>query len=127
MLIDTDILIWALRGRVEAKRAITSIDVSFRYISVITHLELLEGIRNKAELRALKDWLNAADLKVVPLNESIGVLALALMEQHTLQNGLETDDALIAASALHYKQTLYTCNIKHFKNLGLELRQFSLL
>jgi len=58
MLIDTDVLIWYMRGNENAYQAIENTDTFF--ISVITYMELIQGLRNKKELallrKALHDW-----------------------------------------------------------------------
>ncbi len=58
ILIDTDVLIWYLRGNENAFKIIENTQ-SF-YISVVTYIELIQGMRNKNELKelslALRDW-----------------------------------------------------------------------
>ncbi len=58
MIFDTDVLIWALRGNAKAARVIEQADA--REVAVISYMELLQGARNKDELRAIKAFL--ADL-----------------------------------------------------------------
>jgi predicted nucleic acid-binding protein len=87
-------------------------------------MELIEGVRNKQELEKLQSWLIVMSFRILPLHEAISNLAWKLMTTHALSDGLETDDALIAASAMHYGLKLYTGNNKHFKNLGLDLISF---
>ena len=45
MLIDTDVLVWYMRGNERAKRVIKNSD-GFS-ISVVTYMELVQGLRNK--------------------------------------------------------------------------------
>ncbi len=52
MLIDTDILIWYLRGHVLAATFLRSRQPVT--ISVVTYMELIQGARNKEELQALR-------------------------------------------------------------------------
>lgn len=51
MLIDTDIIIWFMRGNHRAKQLIQN-HPGFQ-ISVVSYMELVEGMRDKAELRIL--------------------------------------------------------------------------
>jgi predicted nucleic acid-binding protein len=51
-LVDTDVLIWYLRGNQNAYDLIHSIG-EFT-ISAVTYMELVQGMRNKEELRNLK-------------------------------------------------------------------------
>ncbi|MEL6761822.1 MAG: PIN domain-containing protein, partial [Myxococcota bacterium] len=48
MLVDTDVLIWYMRGNPKAARALESLPD--RALSAVTYMELVEGLRNKAEL-----------------------------------------------------------------------------
>lgn len=56
MLVDTDVLIWHLRGLPQATRRLDQLPNLT--LSAITWLELLQGFRSKAELVAvgLKQW-----------------------------------------------------------------------
>ena len=48
MIIDTGVLIWYLRGNEKAFKTIENLE-SFS-ISVVTYMELVQGMRNKKEL-----------------------------------------------------------------------------
>ena len=52
MLVDTDILIWYLRGDREAADFLR--ECRPLTISVVTYIELVQGMRNKHELLALR-------------------------------------------------------------------------
>jgi len=125
VIFDTDVLIWFMRGKPEAAQAVASVHKESRFISVITYLELVQGIRNKAELKLLKEMLPQTGLAILPLSENIGQLASDLMDKFKLSSGLEVQDALIAATAASRHDTLYTGNLKHFKDLGLQIKVFS--
>lgn len=53
MIIDTDILIWFLRGNEKARQAV--LDNSGFSISAVTYMELVQGMKNKKEFRVLKN------------------------------------------------------------------------
>ncbi len=53
-LIDTDVLIWYLKGNLSAFHALESI--SSRVISCVTYMEWVQGLRNKEELKLLKQF-----------------------------------------------------------------------
>lgn len=57
MLIDTDVLIWYMRGNEKAYQAIENSNNFF--ISVVTYMELVQGLRNKKELNHLRKALHA--------------------------------------------------------------------
>lgn len=125
MIFDTDVIIWFMRGKPEAAQAVASVPEESRFISVITYMELVQGIRDKSELKILKDMLPRVALTVLPLSEHIGRLASDLMDSHKLSAGLEVQDALIAATAATHQDTLQTGNVKHFKGLGIDIKAFS--
>lgn len=125
MIFDTDVIIWFMRGRAEAAQAVASVPKESRFISVITYMELVQGIRDKAELKMLKEMLLHTGWTILPLSEHIGRLASDLMDSYKLSAGLEVQDALIAATAAAHQGTLYTGNVKHFKGLGIDIKSFS--
>ena len=113
MIFDTDIIVWALRGNRKAGRLIDRTDI--RFLSVVSYLELLQGARDRAELRAIKSILEQHGLKIIPLTENIGHRAVTYMEQHALRTDLGLADALIAATAAETGMPLATGNRKHFR------------
>lgn len=112
-LIDTDVLIWLARGNATAQNAIAKLqDWS---ISAVTYMELVQGCRNKAELKALQKAFQSDDRTVLPIETDISQRASHLVEQLALAHGLQMADALIAATALEHGLPLLTGNAKHFK------------
>ena len=51
MVIDTDVIIWYMKGNEKAYKAIEN-SMSF-FISVVTYMELVQGMRNKNLLNYL--------------------------------------------------------------------------
>ena len=123
MLVDTDVLIWYMRGNRKAYDLIEDSDEF--YISVITYIELLQGIRNKRELLELKKAIRNWDCKIIQINREISSKAMFYIERHYLSNSLQIADALIAATALTNGFALITGNGKHFKIIKqLEIKVF---
>jgi predicted nucleic acid-binding protein len=112
MLVDTDVLIWHLRGYPQATRRLD--ELSHLTLSAVSYLELLQGMRNKAELVAVQKMLQRRQATVLPISETITQRAISLMESLTLSHGLQMGDALIAATALEHQLPVLTGNIKHF-------------
>ena len=52
LIIDTDVLIWFLRGNEKAVNEI--INAGSFSVSIITYMELLQGMRNKQEMEQMK-------------------------------------------------------------------------
>jgi len=123
MLFDTDVLIWFLRGDVPAARLIES--QSDRAISVVSAMELLQGVRSRDEIKTIHQFMQQSAIRLVPVNESISHVALSLIEAHALSSGLRVADALIAATAQEAALPLATANARHFKAIaGLEVKAF---
>ncbi len=123
MMIDSDVLIWYLRGNAKAKKTIESLDGFF--ISVVTYMELVQGMRNKRELTLLRAALREWNAKVLFINEDISAKAMFLVEQHYLGNSMMLADALIASTAISNGLKLLTGNSKHYKIIkNIELQSF---
>ena len=123
MLVDTDVLIWHLRGLPQATRRLDQLPNLT--ISAVTWLELLQGFRSKAEMVAVQKSFEMRKAQRLPLTSSITDRATALMESLTLSDGLQLGDALIAATALEHNLTLLTGNIKHFGSIAqLKIERF---
>lgn len=124
MLVDTDVLIWHLRGYPRATRRLDALGALT--LSAVSYLEVLQGIRNKAELAAVKKMLAKRSAVLLPVTEAITLRATALMESLTLSHGLQMGDALIAATALERALPVLTANVRHFGNVdGLKVEAFS--
>jgi predicted nucleic acid-binding protein len=123
MLVDTDVLIWHLRGNPQAARWLDRLQPLT--ISSVSYLEVLQGMRNKAELVAVQKMLQQRKANVQPITEAITRKATELMEAMTLSHGLQMGDALIAATALEHGLPVLTGNVKHFAAIpGLIIEGF---
>ena len=123
MIVDSDVLIWLIRGHSGAAARLQSL-VPWR-ISAVTYIELAQGCRNKNELERLKAGLTQRNTLVIPITDSISTRAMQLIDQYALGDGLQLADALIAATALDHRYPLLTANIKHFNAIaGLQIEHF---
>lgn len=123
MLVDTDVLIWHLRGHPKAAQQLDRL--TKLTISAVTWLELLQGFRNQAELLAVRKSLEMRRAERLPLTPAITERAVALMEALALSHGLQMGDALIAATALEHQFGVLTGNAKHFSPIvGLRVERF---
>ena len=123
MIVDSDVLIWYMRGHARAKRVID--DLSGFAISAVTYMELLQGIRDNAELRALKQFMVNRRVECVPIDRATTERAMYLMERFTLSHGLRMGDALIAAAVDIRADTLLTANASHYRMVpGLAVQTF---
>ena len=115
MIVDTDVLIWYSRGYQNAIDVIHSLD---RFsISVVTYIEIIQGVRNKKELNAFKKALGILNAQVIQIDELISTKAMFYIEQYALSHSMELADALIGASTVIKQVPLLTGNEKHYKHL----------
>ena len=112
-LVDTDVMIWYLRGNQNAYDLIHSLGDFC--ISSITYMELVQGMRNKDKLRMLQKVLKQWNVKTIYISEEISARALFYVEEHFLSHSMQLADALIAATTTQYGMTLITANDKHYK------------
>lgn len=123
MVIDTDVLIWYMKGNQNAYKTIEN-SKPFS-ISVVTYIELVQGMREKNELNHLRRALHAWGSKILYISEEISVKAMFFVEQHFLSHSIQLADALIGATAISHGLPVLTGNDKHYKILkGLQIKKF---
>lgn len=123
MLIDTDVLIWYMRGNEKAYQTIENVDAFF--ISVVTYMELVQGLRNKKELNHLRKALHGWNAQILYVSEEISAKAMFYVEQHFLSHSMQLADALIGATAIARGLPMLTGNDKHYKVMKeLEIKKF---
>ena len=113
MLVDTDVLIWYMRGNTNARRVIE--DLPSFSVSVVTYMELVQGMRDRRELTALRRALREWNARIVYIDVEISIKAMFLVERHFLSDSLRLADALIASTALANGTPVLTANQKHYK------------
>jgi hypothetical protein len=113
LIVDTDVLIWYLRGNEKAFKTIENFE---RFsLSVVTYMELVQGMRNKNELNSLRQALHAWNATILYITEEISAKAMFAVEQHFLSHSMQLADALIGSTAVAYGLPLLTGNDKHYK------------
>ena len=123
VLVDTDVLVWYLRGNEKAYNAIEKLE-NFS-ISVVTYMELVQGMRNKKELNILRQAINAWNCKILYITEEISAKAMFAVEQHFLSHSMQLADALVGSTAVAHGLPLLTGNDKHYKTMkGLQIKRF---
>lgn len=123
MIFDTDVLIWELRGNQKAKDLIHS-NIPFS-ISVVTYIEIIQGMRDKKEMNSFIEQLSNWNVDVIQINNDISTRAMIFIEQYYLSNSMEIADALIAATCVNNSAVLFTANEKHYKYIpNIQLKKF---
>jgi predicted nucleic acid-binding protein len=124
VIIDSDVLIWELRGNKKAQKIIHE-NRPFS-ILVITYIELVQGMENKEELRKLIKQLSNWNVEIIQINQDISTRAMIYVEEYFLSNSMEMADAMIAATCIHGSEILLTTNEKHYKHIpNIQLRKFN--
>lgn len=113
LLVDTDILIWYMKGNEKAYKFIEN-NKNFQ-ISVVTYIEIVQNMRNKEELVSFRKFLKSCNAHFIYINEEISTKAMFYVEQYYLSHSIQLADALIAATATSHGLPITTGNDKHYK------------
>jgi predicted nucleic acid-binding protein len=118
-LLDTDVLIWHLRGRESTRRWIEALKAGgVPCCSALSVTEIVLGMRPKEEA-ATRAFLDALD--VIPVDRRVAWRAGELIRAYA-GRGVTLDfvDAAIAATCLTYGLILATYNVRHYPMPELE-------
>jgi predicted nucleic acid-binding protein len=123
MLIDSDVLIWYIRGNKNAQNTISN-NIPFK-ISVINYMEVIQGMRDKKELKSFQKCLKKWSVDIIQINENISTRAMFLVEDYYLSHSMEAGDAIIASTALENQEAILTGNDKHYKFIpNIQVQKF---
>lgn len=112
IVLDSDIVIDALREHPQAVAWFERIHAGDFVVSAMTAMELIEGARDAAGLRKVRAFLST--VMVHYPEEALQRKAIDLLIQLRPSHGLGHVDAIIAATALMFEAPLYSFNRKHF-------------
>jgi len=112
-LLDTDVLIWVLRGREDITRKVLTFSKKAPLaLSVITIAEIYKNIF-PSEMTTVEDYL--ADHIIIDVDIKIAKTAGFYWQEYSKKlKNLSLTDCLIAATANVDSFTLVTLNAKHF-------------
>jgi predicted nucleic acid-binding protein len=95
------------------------------FISVVTYMELVQGMRNKNELNNLRMALHGWNTKILYISEEISIKAMFFVEQHYLSHSIQLADALIGATAISHGLPILTGNDKHYRIIkDIQIKKF---
>ena len=118
ILIDSDVIIWFLRGKPEIVEKLSILfDSSHLFVSVITITEIFAGA-NKSELKIIDGLFTS--LGIIEINTKIAKLAGLFINEYRKNSMVETADALIASSAKINNLMFWTFNKKHYPMFNKE-------
>jgi predicted nucleic acid-binding protein len=113
VLFDTDVLIWYFRGLDTAAKLISKTPYEQRFVSSVCIMELIQGCRNKKELKDIMAFIKN-NCRIIHCDNNVSEKAISLIQTYALSHGLRTVDAIIAATVLVNKTCLATANYRHF-------------
>ncbi len=123
ILLDTNILIEAMKRDVATITRLSKINSSSLIVSSVVVAELYQGAVNKQELLQLGKEIKA--YQCIELDEHISELAVKLIYDYSLSHNLKLPDALIAATAILTGFELFTYNEKDFRYIqGVKLYEY---
>jgi predicted nucleic acid-binding protein len=123
LIIDTDVLVWYLLGNKKAKVSVEGY-IPFS-ISAVTYMELIQGMKNKHELKLFQKQMQKWDTDIVQIDKEISSRAIFYLQEYALSHSMRLADALIAATIIQNGETLLTANDKHYKFIpAIECKKF---
>jgi len=123
LIIDTDVLVWYLRGN-ERSRIVVEGNIPFS-ISVITYMELMQGMKNKDEMKAFKRQIHKWNVDIIQIDAEISSRAMFYVQEYALSHSMMLADGLIAATAVQNGEILLTANDKHYRFIPtIECKKF---
>ncbi|MHC4873585.1 MAG: PIN domain-containing protein [Planctomycetota bacterium] len=128
-LIDTDIIIYSLKGIEAVNKKFSTYEREPKSLSVITYGELIFGahksakpVKNLAVVHRLKEIFPVIDITTA-IMDTFGNLKALLVKEGSVISDM---DLLIASTAITHNLTLVTNNSKHFSRIAnLDIENWS--
>jgi len=117
ILMDTDVIIWILRGDETVSSAFKKIvsDTEGQvYFTPVQSAEIYAGIREKEELKVERFF---SSLNCIAIDTDAGRLAGGFMKQYRKSHNVTLADALVAACSRVNNLKLWTINKKRYPML----------
>lgn len=120
MIIDSDILIYFLKGDERVTKLVSSIKKDELFTTRINYTELLYGAYNSQRvdknLAIIKDFLS--NFNILEFDEKSSLVFAKIKAQLKQQGNIIADmDLMIASIAISNNQILFTNNLKHFTRI----------
>jgi predicted nucleic acid-binding protein len=120
IVVDTDVLIWILRGQANYKRKFENVVQNSQgnvYITPIQVAEIMAGVR-QSERKKVETFLES--LSIIPIDRDIGKMAGDFIQQYGKSHQVTLADACIAAATRTNSFRLWTINKKHYPMMDRE-------
>jgi len=123
LIIDTDVLIWYLKGNRSAKIVVDS-NLPFS-VSSVTYMELIQGMRDKKEFQKFQKQFKKWKTDIIHIDQDISARSVFYVQEYSLSHSMMLADALIAATAVQNSEVLLTANDKHYRYIpNIEVKKF---
>ncbi|MBU1105013.1 type II toxin-antitoxin system VapC family toxin [Candidatus Parcubacteria bacterium] len=113
LLVDTNVIIDALRGQNSAIKLLDSLGVI--NVSAVTAGELLQGCISKKDQEKIQKLLDG--FNIIQITEEVSVHSLFLLEKYCLSLKIGLADAQIASTCSIFGYKLVTRDTKHFSKI----------
>ncbi|MCK5077017.1 MAG: type II toxin-antitoxin system VapC family toxin [Calditrichia bacterium] len=128
-LIDTDIIIYSLKGNEKVKNKFEEFRVIPKSISVITYGELVYGARKSSYIEKNMGLVHRISelFEIIPINKAV-METFGEIKAGIQRKGVSIDDMdlIIGCTALIHNYTLVTNNIKHFTKIpGVKIENWA--
>ena len=125
-LLDSDVIIWHLRGRKEVTEMLMDLQkFGVPACSALSILEVQLGVKKGEED---KTNLFLGSLKICDVNIEIANKAAQIIREHKVKGiTIDLPDAVIAATCLLYDLILVTFNTKHYPVAGIKFHNYPLV
>ncbi len=114
ILIDSDIIIWILRGRSDIKDKLEEFIKDLNEEVFITPIQVSEIYAGLKEKEKIDTALFLETIPCAEINYRIGKLAGEFLNLYRKSHDVTLDDAIIAACSKIYNFKLWTLNKKHY-------------
>jgi predicted nucleic acid-binding protein len=119
-ILDSDILIYFLKGEKEVIKKVLSLQNDELYITIINYTELLYGIYNSNKISQNREKILPFldNFKILQFDKNASEIFAKLKAKLNKQGKIIADmDLMIASIAISNKAILYTNNLKHFNRI----------
>ena len=117
ILLDTDILIWILRGNKEIKEQFSKIVTDSNGLVFLAPIQIAEIYAGLREKERVETELFLDSFHFVDINKNIGKLAGQYLNKYSKSHNVTISDSMIAACIKVHSCKLWTLNHKHYPML----------
>lgn len=114
-IVDTSVLIEALRNNADAVAWLTSGSSSKIAITPVVWMEIVQGATDKQKRQQFIKFLKRFTVEYTTQTDT--QWAMRQLARFSLSHGIEITDVLIASVAVRLNVPIYTLNVKHFAPL----------